>query len=57
MIEAKDISKSYDEVLFKDFSCTIGPEERVAIIGKNGIGKTTLLNILCNQLKVHQLPQ
>ncbi|MDZ8117193.1 ABC-F family ATP-binding cassette domain-containing protein [Pontiella agarivorans] len=51
VIEAKDLSKTYDEVLFKDFSCTIGPEERVAIIGKNGIGKTTLLKILCDELK------
>ncbi len=51
VIEAESISKSYDETLFSDFSCTIGPEERVAIIGKNGIGKTTLLNVLCNQLK------
>ncbi len=51
VIEAKVVSKSYDTPLFSNFSCTIGPEERVAIIGKNGIGKTTLLNILCNQLK------
>ncbi|VGO19023.1 ABC-F family ATP-binding cassette domain-containing protein [Pontiella sulfatireligans] len=51
VIEASSVSKSYDEELFSGFSCTIGPEERVAIIGKNGIGKTTLLNILCNQLK------
>ncbi len=50
VIEAKSVSKSYGKTLFSDFSCTIGPEERVAIIGKNGIGKTTLLNILCNQL-------
>ncbi|MCF7848945.1 MAG: ATP-binding cassette domain-containing protein [Kiritimatiellales bacterium] len=50
VIEATAIAKSYDEALFSDFSCTIGPEERVAIIGKNGIGKTTLLNMLCNQL-------
>ncbi len=51
VIEAKAISKTYDEQLFGDFSCTIGPEERVAIIGKNGIGKTSLLNILCGQLE------
>jgi ATPase subunit of ABC transporter with duplicated ATPase domains len=50
VIEVTGISKAYDDqVLFKDFSCTIGPEERVAIIGKNGIGKTTLLNIICGQ--------
>ena len=51
VIEATAISKSYDEEVFKNFSCTIGPKERVAIIGKNGIGKTTLLNMLCGQLK------
>ena len=51
VIEAKTVSKTYDETLFSDFSCTIGPEERVAIIGKNGVGKTTLMNILCNQLQ------
>ena len=51
VLEVKSISKSYDEDLFKDFSCTIGPEERVAIIGKNGIGKTTLLKILRGELK------
>ncbi len=51
VIEVESISKSYDETLFRDFSCTIGPEERVAIIGKNGIGKTTLLKILCGQLQ------
>ncbi len=49
VIEATGISKAYDRTIFKNFSCTIGPEERVAIIGKNGIGKTTLLNILCGQ--------
>ncbi len=51
VIDAKVISKSYDNELFSNFSCTIGPEERVAIIGKNGIGKSTLLNILCDQMK------
>ncbi|MBI9020556.1 MAG: ATP-binding cassette domain-containing protein [Verrucomicrobia bacterium] len=51
VIEAEEISKSYDETLFSDFSCTIGPQERVAIIGKNGVGKTTLLNILCKRLE------
>lgn len=51
VIEAKAISKSYDEELFTNFSCTIGPEERVAIIGKNGIGKSTLLNLLCGQIQ------
>ena len=50
VIEAHQISKSYDTTLFENFSCEIGPQEKVAIIGKNGIGKTTLLKILTKQL-------
>ena len=50
VIQVERISKSYDIPLFQDFSCTIGPKEKIAIIGKNGVGKTTLLKILCGQL-------
>ncbi|OVE81704.1 ABC-F family ATPase [bacterium M21] len=51
VIELEGISKSYDKTLFKDFNCTIGAKERIAIIGKNGIGKTTLLKIMAQQLE------
>ena len=51
VIIAENISKSYDKDLFKNFSCEIGPKEKVAIIGKNGIGKTTLLKILTGEMK------
>ncbi len=51
VIKAKNISKTYDTTLFKNFSCEIGSKEKVAIIGKNGIGKTTLLKILAKQLE------
>ena len=50
VIEVTGISKSYDTCLFDNFSCTIGPDERIAIIGKNGAGKTTLLKTLCGLL-------
>ena len=50
VIAVRGISKRYDTCLFRDFSCTIGPRERIAIIGKNGTGKTTLLKILCGLL-------
>ncbi len=50
VIQVHHISKCYDSPLFKDFSCEIGPKEKVAIIGKNGVGKTTLLKILCGML-------
>jgi ATPase subunit of ABC transporter with duplicated ATPase domains len=51
VIIVKNISKSYDTDLFKDFSCEIGSKEKVAIIGTNGIGKTTLLKILTGQMQ------
>jgi ATPase subunit of ABC transporter with duplicated ATPase domains len=50
-IEVAGISKSYAECLFKNFTCSIGPNEKIAIIGRNGAGKTTLLKILCGLLK------
>jgi ATPase subunit of ABC transporter with duplicated ATPase domains len=50
VIQVHHISKNYALPLFKDFSCEIGPKEKIAIIGKNGVGKTTLLKILCGQL-------
>ncbi len=50
VIQLDRVSKSYDRPLFSDFSCKIEPKEKIAIIGKNGVGKTTLLKILCGLL-------
>ena len=47
----KHLSKAFGEkVLFKDFSLAIMRGERVAIIGANGVGKTTLLRCLIGEL-------
>ncbi len=51
VIEVDNVSKTYDKTLFKNFSCSIGSKDKVAIIGKNGIGKTTLMNILIKELE------
>ncbi|HBP78085.1 MAG TPA: ABC-F family ATPase, partial [Halomonas sp.] len=46
------ITKGYDgEPLFKRFSMTVEAGERIAIIGPNGIGKTTLLKTLGGDLR------
>src|SRR5205085_806554 len=46
-VEAKGLSKAYGEkVLFKNVNLTIEAGEKVAIIGPNGVGKTTLLQCL-----------
>ena len=51
VIECTDIRKAYDTKLFSGFSCTIGNDEKIAIIGTNGVGKTTLLKVLIRQLE------
>ena len=52
IIEAKDISKSYgDRELIKDFTYTVLRDDRVGILGANGLGKSTLLNLLTGQLE------
>ena len=40
------LAKSYDEKLFSDLNLMVEVGERIAIIGANGIGKTTLLKCL-----------
>ncbi|MFD0858160.1 ABC-F family ATP-binding cassette domain-containing protein [Roseovarius aquimarinus] len=50
VIEAEGISKAYgDKVILRDFSLRILRGERVALVGPNGVGKTTLLNMLLGQ--------
>ena len=52
VIEAKDISKAYGEhVILQDFSIKILRKDRVAFVGPNGVGKTTLLNLLMKRIE------
>lgn len=47
VIHINDLSKSYGELnLIKNFSTLIGQNERIGIIGKNGIGKSTLVKMI-----------
>ncbi len=50
VVEAIGISKAYDKPIIKDFSLRVMRGERIALVGPNGVGKTTLLNILTGQL-------
>lgn len=51
VIEAQGISKSFDgQIIFKPFDLRILRGDRVAFVGPNGVGKTTLLNVLTGRL-------
>lgn len=51
VLEVKDISMGYGErILFKDISFNIYRGEKVALIGANGIGKSTLFKIIMNEI-------
>lgn len=51
-LSAEDLSKSFnDRWLFKDITIGIGQGEKVALVGENGTGKSTLLKILTGQIK------
>ncbi|MDQ1264396.1 MAG: ATP-binding cassette, subfamily er 3 [Campylobacterota bacterium] len=53
MLEVKDLSFGYtqDKILFKNISFSLAKGEVLAIIGKNGKGKSTLLNVIATELK------
>lgn len=57
MIEAADVCFDYnsnqDQPLINHFSLSLEKGERVAIIGKNGRGKSTILKLLAQDLKPH----
>jgi ATPase subunit of ABC transporter with duplicated ATPase domains len=50
-IEIEGLSKGYDAPLIENFDLMVEVGERVAIIGPNGIGKTTLLKCLMGELE------
>ncbi|PWS27900.1 ABC transporter [Pedobacter yonginense] len=52
IIEVDHIAKSFDgRAIINDFSYTFKKGDRIGLAGKNGTGKSTLLNIITSQLK------
>jgi ATP-binding cassette subfamily F protein 3 len=50
MIFIREVTLSYGhKKLFNEISETIGPRERIALVGSNGSGKTTLLRLLMGE--------
>lgn len=52
IIEIKNISKSFDgKKVIDDLEYTLARTDRIGIVGKNGLGKSTLINILNGKLQ------
>lgn len=55
LMSANDISFAYnnhnDAPLFHGLNIAVGKNDRIAVIGKNGKGKTTLLNLLAGEMQ------
>lgn len=58
MLEANEVFFSYqpnlEQPLIENFSLTVEKGERIAIIGKNGRGKSTLLRLLAGDLEANK---
>lgn len=51
VLQVRDVSMGYgNRILFKDLNLDIYREEKVALIGANGIGKSTLFKIIMNEI-------
>lgn len=51
VIKLENVSKAFDRPLFQNFNLEIKRGDKVALLGANGIGKTTLLKIITDRLK------
>ncbi|PHR30911.1 MAG: glycosyl transferase family 2 [Fluviicola sp.] len=52
VLELEDAGKSYGEkLIFKDVNITVGREEKIALLGANGTGKSTLLKLVMGTIE------
>lgn len=52
VIEVEGLAKSFSEKeIIRNFSCLLQSGDRIAIVGPNGVGKTTLLSLFSGELE------
>ena len=55
LLEAEGLTHELDgRTLIRDFSFMLRPGDRVGVVGRNGLGKTTLLRLLMKELEPQQ---
>lgn len=50
-VTVDNVSKAYDAPVIRKFSAMVDAGEKIAIVGANGVGKTTLLRLLAGDLQ------
>ena len=54
-VELKSVSAGYGEtVVLEDINLSIAPGESISVIGRNGVGKTTLLSTIMGHTTLHK---
>ena len=60
MLEMRDISKVYspgsvnEHVLFRHFNLTVEDGQFISVVGSNGSGKTSMLNLICGSIPLDE---
>jgi len=47
------VSYGYNNILFKNVNLSINQHDKLAIVGKNGVGKSTLLKLIADEIKIN----
>lgn len=52
ILEMKHVNKSFDKkLILDDFTYTFSKHEKIGIVGQNGVGKSTFLNLITQKIK------
>lgn len=54
VLKIENLAVKFDEILFKNVDIDIKKQERIALVGDNGVGKTTLFKTILDQLNAYQ---
>lgn len=54
VLKIENLAVKFDEILFKNIDIDIKKQERIALVGDNGVGKTTLFKTIFDQLNAYQ---